>query len=197
MSMGLSADGGVMSIVGQSNAGSTGSAWVTVRGSGLGQAGLTATGRVGETGCEGTEWESGTSVRCLGGQGGRGTSTVVVTAGHGGGSATGVFSTDTRRLMGTVEGYNTGATGSAGVTVHGSGLGTAGLTAMGRGGETGCEGTEWESETSVRCRTVHGGRGSGGMTVTVGERGGSMTEAWSVDEAEMTMGMGRNGGGTG
>ena len=197
MSMGLSVDDGVMSIVGRSNTASTGSAWVTVHGSGLGTAALTATVRGGETGCEGTEWESGTSVRCLGGQGGRGTSTVVVTAGHGGGSATGVFSTDTRRLMGTVEGYNTGATGSAGVTVHGSGLGTAALTATGRGGETGCEGTEWESETSVRCRTVHGGRGSGGMTVTVGERGGSMTEAWSVDEAEMTMGMGRNGGGTG
>ena len=30
------------------------------------------------------------------------------------------------------------------------------------GGQTGCEATEWESETSVRCQVSEGGRGRGG-----------------------------------
>ena len=47
-----------------------------------------------------------------------------------------------------------GATGGDGIGV-GDGawveLGLVAYTAMGREGQTGCEGTEWESETSVRC----------------------------------------------
>jgi hypothetical protein len=50
-------------------------------------------------------------------------------------------------------------TGSVAVTVHGGGLGSVLFTALGRMGATGCEGTEWESETSVRCLTSSGARG--------------------------------------
>ena len=56
---------------------------------------------------------------------------------------------------------NRAGTGSASVTVHGARLGLVAYTALGRVGQTGCEGTEWESETSVRClvRTGLGGLG--------------------------------------
>ena len=43
---------------------------------------------------------------------------------------------------------NRGGTGSASVTVRGAGLGLVAYTSMVRSGATGCEGTEWESETS-------------------------------------------------
>ena len=73
---------------------------------------------------------------------------------------------------------NHAGTGSASVprTVHGSSLGLVAFTALGRVGQTGCEGTEWESETSVRCLVGHGVRGTLRVTVAAGERGGSMLE---------------------
>jgi hypothetical protein len=51
---------------------------------------------------------------------------------------------------------NRAGTGSASVTVHGAGMGIVRHTAKGRTGHTGCEGTDWQSETSVRCRVGHG-----------------------------------------
>ena len=76
-------------------------------------------------------------------------------------------------------GRNGGGTGSMWVTVHGAGLGHDAMTDQARVGETGCEGTEWESGTSVRCMTGgQGGRGSGSLVVTAVERGGSMSEGY-------------------
>ena len=130
---------------------------MTVHGSGLGLVAFTALGRVGQTGCEGTEWESETSVRCLVGRGMRGTRRVAMTAGEQGGSGSAMYSVDVGSLSVTRR-SNRAGTGSASVTVHGSGLGLVAFTALGRMGQTGCEGTEWESETSVRCLV---GQGSG------------------------------------
>ena len=65
---------------------------------------------------------------------------------------------------------NRGGTGSASVTVHGSSLGLVAFTALGRMGQTGCEGTEWESETSVRCRVGQGIRGTRRVAMTAGYR---------------------------
>ena len=143
---------------------------MTVHGAGLGLVAFTALGRVGQTGCEGTEWESETSVRCLVGHGARGTRRVVMTAGERGREH------DARVLGGRGEherdaASNRAGTGSASVTVHGAGLGLVAFTALGRVGQTGCEGTEWESETSVRCLVGHGARGTRRVMMTAGERG--------------------------
>eukprot|EP00961_Rhodomonas_salina_P209076 2821929-Rhodomonas_salina.1 len=70
---------------------------------------------------------------------------------------------------------NVGGTGSTSVTVQGSGLGVHGYTGAVRVGVTGCESTEWESETSVRCQAGEGGWGTRRVTVTAGERVGSVT----------------------
>ena len=228
---------------------------MTVHGSSLGLVAFTALGRVGQTGCEGTEWESETSVRCLVGRGMQGTRRVTMTAGeqegagarctlwiwelecdaavepggdgvgvgdgarvgsgaggvHGAGSGGadgmrgdgvgvgdvgavpgGTRDPGTRRVMMTAgeqggsgsamysvdagsmsvtRRSNRAGTGSASVTVHGSGLGLVAFTALGRVGQTGCEGTEWESETSVRCLVGHGARGTRRVAMTAGERG--------------------------
>jgi hypothetical protein len=186
-----SVDVGGMSVTGRSNGVRTGSASVTVHGRGLGLVLITAGGRMGETGCEGTEWQSETSVSCLTSSGRMGTRRVAMTAGDQGGSLTRVMSFDASRLSASRQ-RNAAGTGSAFVTVHGAGLGHAALTGMMRAGQTGCEGTEWESETSVRCLVGHGSRGTRRVTVTAGELSGSMTEALSVDVTGMSaMGQGQ------
>ena len=141
MSEGYSVEAASMSVMRRGYHGGTGSASMTVHGSSLGLVGFTAMGRVGETGCEGTEWESETSVRCLVGHGARGTRRVAMTAGDRSGSMSGAYSSDMTGASVMSRGNRAG-TGSASVTVHGSGLGLVSLTAMGRMGQTGCEGTE-------------------------------------------------------
>ena len=100
-------------------------------------------------------------------------------------------------MMSVVDGYNRAGTGSASVTVHGAGMGLVTYTGRAREGQTGCEATEWESETSVRCLESHGGRGTRRVVMTAGERGGSVTQAWSGDVGMMSVIDGSNRGGTG
>ena len=54
---------------------------------------------------------------------------------------------------------NRAGTGSASVTVHGASMGLVAYTGRAREGHTGCEATEWESETSVRCMVTTRGAG--------------------------------------
>ena len=75
--------------------------------------------------------------------------------------------------MSMTRGSNSAASGLASMTMHGAGLRHAGFTTMGRGGQTGCEGTEWESETSVRCMLGQGVRGSQVNMTQRGNRGGT------------------------
>merc|ERR1719199_2412477 len=117
----------------------------------------------------------------MAGHGGRGTRRVVMTAGERAGSGSAAYSIDVGSVS-MSRGYNRAGTGSASVTVHGASLGLVTYTGIGRTGETGCEGTEWESETSVRCMVGHGGRGTRRVVMTAGERGGSGTAAYSVDD---------------
>eukprot|EP00961_Rhodomonas_salina_P128340 1729579-Rhodomonas_salina.1 len=67
-------------------------------------------------------------------------------------------------------------TGSASVTVHGGSMGGAGgYTGSVQLGGTGCEATAWESETSTRCLAGGVGTGTRRVSMTVGERGASLT----------------------
>merc|ERR1719183_1996284 len=159
MSEAYSMDEGSMSTLHRDNRAGTGSASVTVHGASLGLVASTALGRTGQTGCEGTEWESETSVRCMVTHGVQGTRRVAMTAGERGGSMSEAYSVD-EGSMSTLHRDNRAGTGSASVTVHGASLGLVVSTALGRSGQTGCEGTEWESETSVRCMVTHGGQGT-------------------------------------
>merc|ERR1719478_1044196 len=186
MSEAYSVDAERTSRLHRGNSAGTGPASVTVHGSSIGLAGMTAMVRSGQTGCEGTEWESETSVRCLAGHGGQGTRRVTMTARERSGSMSEAYSVDVGSVS-TMRRDNSAGTGSASVTVHGSSLGLVGMTAMVRSGQTGCEGTEWESETSVRCLSAAISRASLSVIITSGESGGSMSEAYSVEVAEMSV----------
>jgi hypothetical protein len=180
VSQAWSVDVDVISLAGQSNRAGTGSASVTVHGAGMGIVRHTAKGRAGHTGCEGTDWQSETSVRCRVGHGSRLSRRVVMTVGSQGGSVTEAWSADLSRLS-RLHRSNVAGAGTASMTVHGSSMGIVRHTAKGRAGHTGCEGTDWQSETSVRCRVGHGSGLSRRVVMTVGSQGGSVTEAWSAD----------------
>ena len=191
-----SVDMGGLSVGRGGNRAGTGSASMTVQGVNMGTMMHSVRGRVGRTGCEGTEWESSTSVRCLASLGARGTRRAVMTAGERAGSMSQVWSVDAGRASGT-HGVNRVGTGSSSVTVHGSGMGLVSYTGHGREGQTGCEGTDWESETSVRCLATHGARGTRRAVMTVGERAGSVSEGWSTDMGGLSVMRRGNGAGTG
>ena len=63
---------------------------------------------------------------------------------------------------------------------HGLGIGDGAWGKHGAGGvygqglgrdRSGCEATEWESETSMRCMVGHGARGTRRVVMTAGDRG--------------------------
>ena len=175
-----SVDDGTMSTMREGNQAGTGSTSVTVLGGRLGHTGMSGKGRSGETGCEGTEWGSETSLRCQA-VCGRGVGLrMALTAGVRAGTRSWGISVDVGGVCLTRR-SNTVGTGSISVTVHGSGFGSMSLTTKARGGSTGCEGTGWESETSVRCMSVQSSRGTLSVVMTSGGRDGSGTEAFSSD----------------
>ena len=198
VTQGWSADVGALSVMRGQNRAGTGSASVTVHGASMGLVTYTGRAREGHTGCEATEWESETSVRCMVTHGARGTRRLVMTVGEqGGGSVTQGWSADVGALS-VMRGQNRAGTGSASVTVHGASMGLVTYTGRAREGHTGCEATEWESETSVRCMVTHGARGTRRLVMTVGERGGgSVTQGWSADVGALSVMRGQNRAGTG
>jgi hypothetical protein len=177
------------------NRAGTGSALITVHGRGIGTHAHSAGGRIGHTGCELTLWDSDTSVRCHVGQGATGTRRAVATVGERKGSMSHGWSVDAARLS-ALRRANHRGTGSASVTLHGMGLGLAGGTAKSRVGNSMCEATGWESETSLRC-LAGGVGGTKRAVLSVGQRTGSVSRAWSVDAAAVSVIRGGNKAGTG
>ena len=82
---------------------------------------------------------------------------------------------------------NVPGTGSSSVTVHGASLGLGSYTGGMRVGQTSCEGTTWGSDTCVRCQTGQGVLGSRRVSLSVGQRVGSVTMAHSVYRASMSV----------
>jgi hypothetical protein len=118
------------------------------------------------------------------GHGAGGTRRSVMTVGQRIGSVSKAWSVDAMSMSRTRRGNRAG-TGSASMTVHGSSVGTVTYTVRGRIGHTACEGTDWQSETSVRCLEIHGCRGTQrvAMTAGAGELSGSASQGWSFDIA--------------
>jgi hypothetical protein len=196
VTQGWSVDGGALSVTRRQNRAGTGSASVTVHGASMGLVTYTGRAREGHTGCEATQWESETSVRCLVSQGARGTRRVLMTVGERGGSVTQGWSVDVGALS-VIHLQNRAGTRSASVTVHGASMGLVTHTGGFREGHTGCEATQWESETSMRCLVTHGARGTRRVVMTAGDRGGSVTQGWSVDVGKWGSVVGQNRAGTG
>ena len=157
-----------------------GPAAVTVSGLGLGNVLNTMRSRAGHTGCESTKWVSETSV--------------VGRLGHGAGSTRRLFLTLSVRVGSLSHAWsfsgpvasglnyaNLPGSGAISATVYGHRFGLSFITSRLRSSMTGCEATDWESETSVRCRLGHGAGLSRRLMITVGERSGSLSQRWSTD----------------
>jgi hypothetical protein len=214
----------VSSVGGLTNGPSSGSASLTVAGSGFGSVGFSGRVRVGRgdasgsdmmggSGCEMSGWRSSSGVLCKlsAGVGGgspmrRGQGLpVVVTVGLQQGSRTQVWCYDAAAVS-SVGGLTNGpSSGSASLTVAGSGFGSVGFSGrvrVGRGdasdsdmmGGSGCEMSGWRSSSGVLCKLsagVGGGspmrRGQGlPVVVTVGLQQGSRTQVWCYDAAAVS-----------
>eukprot|EP00291_Cryptomonas_curvata_P028450 CAMPEP_0172206200 /NCGR_PEP_ID=MMETSP1050-20130122/33073_1 /TAXON_ID=233186 /ORGANISM="Cryptomonas curvata, Strain CCAP979/52" /LENGTH=71 /DNA_ID=CAMNT_0012885231 /DNA_START=93 /DNA_END=305 /DNA_ORIENTATION=- len=66
------------------------------------------------------------------------------------------------------------------MTVQGASLGLASASLWLRSGSTACEQTSWESDTSVLCRVGQSVLGSQRLSLTTGQRAGSVSQGYSV-----------------
>ena len=152
---------------------------------GLGLVAFTALGRVGQTGCEGTEWESETSVRCLRGSGFSRSRRMVVSCVSSLSSASDIVSFDSVGLLtlagrkGVLSVYNLISVGSEIVSVLGVHFACASPSA--RFGFTAVERTVWTSSTLVICKSPAGTGYLLGVSLTLGEVPGSLTRASAFD----------------
>ena len=106
----------------------------------------------------------------------------MVTTGEVPGSLTKAFSVDVGYIKSVVI-VNIPKTGIANMIIIGAGLGQFSLTQTTRKGNTKCEGTEWESETSVRCMVGQGARTTRRAVITAGKGLGTMSQAWLLFQA--------------
>eukprot|EP00286_Rhodomonas_abbreviata_P024601 CAMPEP_0181297044 /NCGR_PEP_ID=MMETSP1101-20121128/5026_1 /TAXON_ID=46948 /ORGANISM="Rhodomonas abbreviata, Strain Caron Lab Isolate" /LENGTH=505 /DNA_ID=CAMNT_0023401947 /DNA_START=215 /DNA_END=1732 /DNA_ORIENTATION=+ len=166
------------------NVQSTGSVSVTVAGSGLGGMSFSAWARMGHSSCEASDWESDSSVRCLSSAGVRGTVRVGVTVGEALESMS--ESLSYALTLSSLIQANAGTTGSVSVTVAGMGLGGMMQSIRRRVGQSSCEASEWVSDSSVRCMSSSGVRGTLRLGLTVGDQAGSLTEALSYGRVEIS-----------
>ena len=173
-------DGGSISVVRGYNRGGTGSTSVTVVGSGLGVGRYTGSLRLGQTGCEGTEWESETSLTCLVGSGLFASRRVVLTAGDFTASISIAFSYDGSLISSPLR-VNMFSTGSAVVTLHGVGLGMSLFSGSARVGVSSCEYTSWRSDSSLFCLVVSGFARTSSVILTFDRSRSSISEQWSYD----------------
>ena len=129
-----------------------GTAEIVLYGKGFGPESLSHLGRLGDTGCESTSWMSVSAVSCK-------LTTKIGTTLQGWltvGKTSAVAMTSQAYSfdggsMSIVMEQNRAGTGSMSISLHGANFAMlgVGLTSMARAGHTGCEGTEWVSETSL------------------------------------------------
>ena len=168
-----------VSVLQRRNTASTGSASITVGGSGLGTRAWSLRVRLGDSVCEATEWVSDSAVRSMSAYSGRPDSRrIAVTIGVESGSLSSGASYSGSELS-VGRGANAGATGSSSLTLLGTGLGLRAYSAVAGSGRSSCAASEWVSDTALRGLESHGGVGSQRSAVTAGMRAGSLSGALS------------------
>jgi len=160
------------------NSAGTGSASITVQGVGLRLTAFSVASRMGFTACEGTEWESETSLRCLLAMGAKATQQLSVTAGHRSGSLSETISFDAFAVS-AVSHLNFPSIGATMTTILGSALSSASPSSS--IGPSDAEASIWKSDSSVACKSVSGLRQMYSVLVTSGVRASSTTEVFSFD----------------
>jgi len=163
-----------------SNRPATGSVVVTVFGSDFARADYSAVGRVGFTSSENTAWVSDTALQALVSAGVAISRRVAVTVGENVNTISEAASYDVATVSSVVYG-NRGAFGDSVFSVSGSQMGTVDYTGALRFGSTGCESSQWISDTQVHGIVAAGVDGTLRLVLTAGVRSGSGTEVVSYD----------------
>ena len=153
---------------------------VSVLGAGLGLVAYTVLGRIGQTGCEGTQWESETSVSCLTSYGVRGSQCVVLTAGNQIETFSHAISYHEPVLLNLSQ-SNLHYSSTFSVFLSGGNLGDSDMTVREQAGSTSLEATHWISATGLLGKHPSGSRGSLVVSVTSGQIPGSHSKILSYD----------------
>ena len=164
------------------NGAASGSRSVTVVGIALGLTGASGRGALAGSSMEASAWASDTAVLCQLAHGWAGCRPVAVTAGMQLGSVTATVTTDGSAASGLRLG-NAGSTGSASITVGGSGLGTADSSGRAWVGSTLCESSAWMADSAVLGLPAMALGGSNRVRLTVGQWLGSVSECFSSNGA--------------
>ena len=163
---------------------------------------LTGVARSGATGCESSTWISDTSLNCKAAAGIKGSTKWILTTGGQSGTLTEALSFDTVSYFGrpgfsstcttscfsvtsaaspsSFAVYNLFSTGGVDLTVFGSSFSDLGYSVMGRIGITACEMTRWISDSHLMCKYASGIKATRYVSVTLGQKPGSMSEAYSI-----------------
>ena len=165
----------------------TGSASVTVHGSSLGLVGMTAMVRSGQTGCESTYWISASSLLCLSAAISRASLSVIITSGFTKASLSVGFSTDFVSVFRAYPRFlDTSSTANESTTIVGAGFGTKDVSLMARFGNTGCESTNWLSDSSLEGMIADGLAPKPVLVVTSAHSLGSVTDSLEYGMPDIT-----------
>jgi hypothetical protein len=137
-------------------------------------------GREGQTGCEGTEWESETSVRCMVGHGAQGTRRVVMTAGGMVCSQSQTSSYDLA-MFSTMADSNVPSTGASSVTLSGSRFGPSSSSVRMSISSSVAESSSWVSQSSLLCLSGFGSQTTNRLSLTIQGKSGSLSQSFTFD----------------
>ena len=160
---------------------------LTITGSRTGLYGETGKVRLHFTACEATIWVSDTHAVCKVPAGAFASLKAVVTVGENALPATVENAVSyVTTSMSVMQSTNHVGAGSASMTVHGTSMGKSAYTGRAREGQTGCEATEWVSDTSVSCTIVQGMLGSRQVILSAGMGIGSLSHVFSFDSVSLS-----------
>ena len=180
LTFGISVDGAQLSVVAMLNIAGAAPKSITIFSATIGAHTATEMVRVGQTGCERSEWMSETAVMCLPSHSISGTRRVSVTSGVMAGSVTGMVSADIGFVMHSRLG-NLVSHGSEVVSVVGFGFGLFASCFSARVGVSGAEASGWMSDTCVSCRSPEGMWRSWRVSLTLGSQTTSLTRTLSYE----------------
>ena len=192
MSRGVSAEKGRMSLVTACNAGSTGSASMTVHGAGLGRGSFTSAFRFGKTSCRVTGWISDSVVVCNSPAASLASRRVSVSVGVNVVTTTRGFSVEIAYLSIAVQ-HNTAASGSFSLTLLGAGFSFIAQSCLSRLGRSSASRSWWASDTALSVKETQGLLGSKVVLVTSGILVASLTNGFTFNMLSASGISGSNG----
>jgi len=166
----------------RSNSANTGSVSVTIIGSSLGCASVTA--RLLHSASEATTWMSDSMILGMSTSTTHASRIIAFTAGNRDGSMTQAITFDFLTIStfnSTLGLRNFPSTCSAFISISGAQVSSLPMTEQMRGGGTACESTAWSSQTSVLCRVASGIMNTRHLLMTVRMATGSATQLFSMD----------------